>query len=330
MTKLQPPLPGGDQSLSPSVDRTLRGLLTSLRAQRPQLTLERLHAARSAAAAQRLTDSDILRNGAFQLHTYHMSVPGGIIEMLVCRATAGRARQGVIYNIHGGGMVAGHNRTNELIGELDRAEALGLSVVAVNYRLAPEHPDPTPVEDCYAGLLWLAENEGMLGLDPSCIVVSGNSAGGGLAAGVALLARDRGGPPLRGQMLQCPMLDDRCDTPSAREMQNFGLWDTTSNRFGWTALLGTRRGSPDVSYYAAAARASDVSRLAPAYIDVGSAEALRDEAAEYALRIWRAGGDAELHIWAGAFHCFDQWAPDAVVSQAARYARLNWLQRVTA
>jgi acetyl esterase/lipase len=234
----------------------------------------------------------------------------------------------VIFSIHGGGMVAGDARTADLIGELDRAEHLQLAVISVEYRLAPEHPDPIPVEDCYAALRWVVEHGAELRIDPDRIIVSGNSAGGGLAAGVALIARDRGGPDLIGQMLQCPMLDDRCDTESARQMEHVGLWNTLSNRTGWTALLGERRGGAEVSPYAAPARAVDLSGLPPAFIDVGSVESLRDEAVQFALEMWRVGGSAELHVWSGAFHSFDQWVPGAVVSDSAVKARLAWLRRV--
>jgi acetyl esterase/lipase len=227
-------------------------------------------------------------------------------------------------------MVAGGTRTAELADELDRAEELGLAVVAVEYRLAPEHPHPTPIEDCYAGLRWVAEHGRDLGLDTGRMVVSGNSAGGCLAAALALVARDRGGPALLGQMLQCPMLDDRCDTPSAVQLERAGLWDGASNRAGWTALLGDRRGTDGVSCYAAPARAADLTGLPPAFLDVGSVESLRDDALRYAERLWRCGGEAELHVWSGAFHSFDEWVPDAVVSHTAKRARADWLRRLLA
>jgi acetyl esterase/lipase len=225
-------------------------------------------------------------------------------------------------------MVAGNNRTIELACELARAEQLQVAVAAVDYRLAPENPDPVPVEDCYAGLTWLAAHAAELGLDSNRIIVSGNSAGGGLAAGLALLARDRGGPALIGQMLQCPMLDDRCGTPSSAQLADAGLWDGTSNRAGWTALLGDRRSTENVSCYAAPARAEDLAGLPPMLIDVGSHEALRDEALAYATRVWHAGGDAELHVWGGAFHSFDEWVPQALVSRAANEVRVTWLRRL--
>ena len=178
--------------------------------------------------------------------------------------------------------------------------------------------------------MWIDQNARQLGIDNDRIIVSGNSAGGGLAAGLALRVRDRGGPRLIGQMLQCPMLDDRCRQLSVTQLWREGLWDGSSNMAGWNALLGDQRGGAGVSHYIAPARATNLSNLAPAYIDGGSVEALRDEAVEFASRIWQAGGQAELHIWAGAFHSFDLWVPDAAVARAAKSARLSWLSRVLA
>jgi acetyl esterase/lipase len=177
-------------------------------------------------------------------------------------------------------------------------------------------------------LVWTAEHAAELGIAPGRIVVAGASAGGGLAAALALLARDRGGPALAGQVLMCPMLDDRNDTPSSRQMAGLGVWDRSSNKTGWTALLGEGRGGPDVSPYAAPARADDLSGLPPAFIDVGSAETFRDEDVTYATRLWQAGGRAELHVWPGGFHGFDLLAPQAAISQEARAARLRWLRRL--
>lgn len=315
----------------PPFDPELAGPLREILAELPNpLTPGLISQRRLSTAASSLSDDDIRRGGAFEIDERTVPGPPGApdISLLICRPTAGNAPFPVIYNTHGGGMVAGDSRTRELAGELDRAQELQLAVVAVTYRLAPEHPDPAPVEDCYAGLTWLAENAVDLGLDREQVIISGNSAGGGLAAGVCLLARDRGGPRLLGQMLQCPMLDDRCDTRSVVQMNDVGLWDGRSNLTGWTALLGNRRGTEHVSCYAAPARAADLSSLPPAFIDVGSVEALRDEAVSYANRVWQAGGQAELHVWSGAFHSFDEWVPQAQVSRAAMRARVMWLRRM--
>ncbi len=126
------------------------------------------------------------------------------------------------------------------------------------------------------------------------------------------------------------MLDDRNETPSTHQMKGLGVWDRTSNDTGWTALLGSARGGPDVSPYAAPARATDLSGLPPAFIDVGSAESFRDEDVDYARRIWLAGGSAELHVWPGGYHGFDSFAPQAEISRAAKAARLRWLRRILA
>ena len=274
-------------------------------------------------------DADITRGGTYTVT--ERAVPGPIgapdVPLLVCLPTNVSAPVGLLYNIHGGGMVGGDAHTG-LPHYLDLAAELGLALVSVEYRLAPEHPHPAPVEDCYAGLVWTVEHAGELGIDPERVVVMGGSAGGGLAAATALLARDRGGPALIGQLLVCPMLDDRNDTYSSRQMAGLGVWDHTANGFGWAALLGDAVGGPDVSPYAAPARATDLAGLPPAFIDVGSAETFRDEAVAYASRIWQAGGSAELHVWPGGFHGFSGSVPQAAVSQAANAAPRNWLRRI--
>jgi acetyl esterase/lipase len=184
------------------------------------------------------------------------------------------------------------------------------------------------VEDCYAGLVWTAGHAEELGFDPERLIIAGASAGGGLAAGVALMARDRGGPALAGQVLICPMLDDRNETVSSYQIDGFGLWDRTSNDTGWDALLGDRRKTPEVSVYAAPARATDLSGLPPAFIDAATAEVFRDEVVAYASAIWAVGGVAELHVWAGGFHGFDMIVPQAALSIQARDVRTRWVQRI--
>ncbi|MEV5957064.1 alpha/beta hydrolase [Streptomyces sp. NPDC051987] len=315
----------------PPLDAELAAPLRAVLDQMPMpLTADLVADRRRRSMAGRLTDEQIRRGGRFEIEERTVPGPPGApdVPLLVCRPTGATGPSAVIYHTHGGGMVAGSHRSTELAGELDRAQELGLAVVSVDYRLAPEHPDPAPVEDCWAGLGWLADRGPEFGLDPDRIVLSGNSAGGALAAGLALLARDRGGVRPLGQLLQFPMLDDRCATDSHAQLERAGLWDGASNRAGWTALLGERRGTADVSCYAAPARAGDLSGLAPAYLEVGSVEALRDEGIAYASRIWRAGGRAELHVWSGAFHSFDEWVPRAEVSAAAHRARVSWLRRL--
>ncbi|GAB2586914.1 esterase [Paractinoplanes abujensis] len=295
----------------------------------PALTADMIQPMREGALLADLTDDDLARAGAFTVTRRQVPGPAGDpdVELLILTPTGATTPLPAIYHTHGGGMVVGNNRTGVEVVQ-DWAAEVPSVIVSVEYRLAPEHPHPAPVEDCYAGLVWTAEHAAELGIDPERIVIAGASAGGGLAAGVALMARDRGGPALLGQMLLCPMIDDRNDTVSAIQMAGRGVWDRTANDTGWTALLGEARGGADVSPYAAPARATDLSGLPPAFVDVGSAETFRDEDVAYASAIWRSGGQAELHVWPGGFHGFDMMVPQAAVSQDARAARVRWLSRL--
>jgi acetyl esterase/lipase len=232
----------------------------------------------------------------------------------------------LLYFVHPGGMVVG-NRFTSIETALDWVEALDVVVATVEYRLAPESPHPAPVEDCYAGLMWFAEHGGQLGGDRQRLVVVGGSAGGGLAAAVAIMARDREGPAILAQLLMCPMLDDRNDTVSSHQYDGIGIWDRQMNELAWTALLGPSRRAPEVSCYAAPSRLTDFSRLPPAFVDVGSAEVFRDEAVDYASRLWAAGVQAELHVWPGGFHGFAGNSYQAQLSIEARAAQMNWLRR---
>ncbi|MFJ9630743.1 alpha/beta hydrolase [Streptomyces sp. NPDC101175] len=299
----------------------------------PGMTLEDIDAIRRGPAISQLGEADLTLSGVFAVEDREVAGPVGEpdISLLICRPTAPRTSGPlpVIYHVHGGGMVLGDNRVG-VSAALEYAAELDAVVVSVEYRLAPEHPHPAPIEDVYAGLLWTAEHAKEIGGDPERIVLMGASAGGGLCAALALLTRDRGGPRPIGQLLLCPMLDDRNDTPSAHQMVGVGVWDRTANESGWTALLGDRRGGPDVSPYAAPARAQDLTGLPPAFLDVGSAETFRDEVVAYASRLWQTGAVAELHVWPGGFHGFDGFAPQAAISQTARAAHLNWLRRLLA
>ena len=231
-----------------------------------------------------------------------------------------------IYHTHGGGMIIGDRFTGIEV-PLEWVERFGAVCVSVEYRLAPEFPDPYLIEDCYAGLVWTAEHAGELGINTDRFIIAGGSAGGGLAAGTALLARDRQGPRLTGQVLIYPMLDDRNETISSNQFVGVGVWDRGSNETGWTAYLGDRRGTEDVSIYAAPARATNLSGLPDTFIDVGSAEVFRDEAVAYAGQMWADGGVAELHVWPGGFHGFDLMAPHAQIAQTALQTRTGWVAR---
>jgi acetyl esterase/lipase len=265
-----------------------------------------------------------------RIMTEERRVPGpegaSDVRLRLYRPVGGTGKLPGLYWIHGGGMVTGRIEDEDA-----RVEAfvyqVGCVAVSVDYRLAPEHPHPAPVEDCYAGLAWTAEHAKELGIDPALLAVGGASAGGGLAAATVLLARDRGTPAIAFQLLICPMLDDRNITPSSHEITDIGVWDRDMNISGWTALLGDRRGTDEVSPYAAPARMSDLTGLPATFIDVGALEVFRDEDVDYALRLMRAGVPTELHVYAGAYHGWDGFAPTARVSQAAAAARIAALRR---
>jgi acetyl esterase/lipase len=234
-----------------------------------------------------------------------------------------RARHGpLVVDIHGGGMIAGTlDQSEALLTNLSaRAE---LAVLTPDYRLAPEHPDPAPVEDCYATVRWAAAHAREIGIDPARIAVMGASAGGGLAAGVTLLARDRGGPAIARQLLIYPMLDDRTRAADP-EMAHALLWSVDDNVTGWNALLG-EADADDVSVYAAPARANDLSGLPPAYIDVGGLDLFRDEDVDYATRLQRCGVPVELHVVPGVPHAFDILAPESSAGRQVTESRLRFL-----
>lgn len=293
------------------------------------MTPESTPVMRAVAAANTLSVADLQQRPQLRL-TEHV-VPGGAgrpdLDVLVVRPAGPQTPLPGIFFVHGGGYVLGSHLLG-LDDVLDWVVDAGLVVVSVAYRLAPEHGYPAPLEDCYAGLLWMVDQAEALGVDPAQVILLGKSAGGGLAAGLALLARDRNGPVLAGQLLLSPMLDDRAGTPSSQELDGEGVWDRTANATGWAAYLGGAAGAADVPVYAAPARATDLTNLPPTFLEVGSVETFRDEDVDFAVRLWRAGAAAELHVWPGAFHGSDGFAPTAVLSLQARAARLAWLRRL--
>lgn len=217
-----------------------------------------------------------------------------------------------LYWIHGGGMVLGSVAMNDLDCAM-RAKAFGCLVASVEYRLAPEHPFPAPMNDCYAGLSWLAGAAGELGIDAGRIAIGGASAGGGLAAGLALMARDQGGPSITFQLLVFPMLDHTNTQPSTYAITDSRVWNRDANRAGWDAYLGDADRSA-VSPYASPAMASDLSGLPPAYINVGEFDMFLDEDIAYAQALMRAGVAVDLHVYPGAFHGSNGFVADAPVS----------------
>tara|TARA_R110002049_G_scaffold23490_57_gene82869 strand:- start:671 stop:1651 length:981 start_codon:yes stop_codon:yes gene_type:complete len=208
-----------------------------------------------------------------------------------------------ILQIHGGGFVIGNLDSEHGTG-ISLCRGLGVVIVSVDYRLAPETPYPGALEDCYAALQWASDNSAELQIDPARLAVFGQSAGGGLAAALALLARDRKGPAICFQYLGIPELDDRLQTPSMQRFVDTPMWNKPNAELSWDFYLGEQyqRGADDVPYHAAPARAEDLSGLPPAYVNTMEFDPLRDEGVEYALKLMRAGIATELHSFPGTFH----------------------------
>jgi acetyl esterase/lipase len=230
-----------------------------------------------------------------------------------------------VVSMHGGGYVLGSYDMDDLRFE-SWCPDVGVVGISVQYRLAPECPYPGPLEDCYRGFKWAYDNAQELRLDRSRMGVYGVSAGGGLAAALALLVRDRGEMPLAFQLLEAPMLDDRQQTSSSN-LDGLAVFSKQSNEFCWRAYLGERYGGLDLPYYAAPARATNLSGLPPSFISVGAVDGFRDESIDYGLRLNQAGVATELHVYPGAPHGFQMFVGSSVARQAQRDSD-DWLARV--
>ena len=227
-----------------------------------------------------------------------------------------------IYDIHGGGMIMGNMKSGEA-SAVFFALKFNAVVVSVEYRLAPENPYPAAVEDCYAGLVWMANNAKMLKIDPEHIAVFGGSAGGGLTLATTLMARDKNFPKICFQMAMYPMIDDRNVTVSSQEVTNLGIWDRSSNLEAWKWYLGGK----EADAYAAPARAVNLKGLPPTFMDVGEADLFRDEDIEFAARLIKAGVTTEFHLYPGAFHASELFSPNAKLSKRIWEARYSALSR---
>ena len=265
-----------------------------------------------------------------EVESEDVSVPGVSADqelpLRIYRPVDGGSSLPCVYWIHGGGMVMGDLDQSDPTCEL-LVDELGCVVVSVDYRLAPEHPYPTPVDDCFAGLEWVAANAAEVGVDASRIAVSGQSAGGGLAAAVALRARDEGGPESCYQLLIYPMLDDRNVTESSKQVTDIGIWDRGMNVRAWEAYLGDRSGSDDVPPYAAPGRVDDLSGLPPTFLDIGTHDVFRDETMAYAGRLTEGGVGTEFHLYPGGFHGYDVFARGSQLAQRTWSTRLAALRR---
>jgi acetyl esterase/lipase len=241
-------------------------------------------------------------------------------------AKDGAAPGSAVLFFHGGGYIFGH--IDLFDGPLSRyVSASGVPMLSVEYRRAPEHPFPTPLEDAYAALRWLHDHVSELGVDPDRIGVMGDSAGGGMAAGLTILARERGGPKIARQILLMPMLDDRTRTPDPH-IAPYALWSYDDSATAWPALLGETAGGPDVPATAAPGRLDDATDLPPAYIEVGQIDVFRDEDLSYATTLSRAGVPVEFHLHPGVPHEFDSIAFDSDVARRAMADRVRVLKSI--
>ncbi|KAH7014318.1 lipase [Microdochium trichocladiopsis] len=281
-----------------------------------------------------------LKDQPFHHHERHVDGPHGSVPVSIFvpkSAPSGSTRRPAIFFIHSGGMICG-NRFTFVQDSLRWAAVTNALLITVEYRQSPEHPFPVPHDDCWAALKWVSQNASSLGFDPARLLVAGQSAGGNLAATMALRARDEqeSAVQLAGLLIDAGMLDDRMTTSSMAEAEMKGTWTRGSNITAWNAYLDgssttpSRRGTKNVSQYAAPARATDLSKLPPTFVGVGSAEAFRDENVEFASRMYAAGGVVELHVWPGGYHCFDQLLPNAEVSKRSLAAKTAWVEKLFA
>lgn len=249
--------------------------------------------------------------------------PDGPLEIYVYDPAPGGTDRAALYHVHGGGMILGSARSMQH-GPSAMAMALGIPVASIDYRLAPEHPFPAPQRDCLTGLEWLAGQSGRLGIDPERIGIIGESAGGGLAAAVALMARDLGGPPIAAQFLTYPMLDHRTGgeaCPYRNPVTGEFVWNRAANRFGWSALQGDYAGDDERLGWFSPARATSLAGLPPTWIGTGSLDLFFDEDLDYAQRLVAAGVPVELHSYPGAIHAFNVVTGSALAKAFSRDLR---------
>ncbi|KAK9319951.1 esterase LipW [Lipomyces orientalis] len=294
-----------------------------------QLTPDAIRTMRKATASPTDTVEKLAVRGITH-EKLQISAAGGnshdIILSLLRPSTTDSQSRPCIYWIHGGGLHWG-DRLHTIEFPASVVLECDAVCVSVEYRLAPEHPYPAALEDCYGGIKWISEHAQDLGIDANRIMVAGVSAGGGLAAATALLCRDRRGPRLCAQCLSCPMLDDRNLTRSSHQYVE-EVWPREANVSAWKSYLGAHFSNLEISIYAAPGRADNLSGLPTTYLDAGSAEVFRDDVVAYASRLWADGVQAELHVWAGGFHGFEIFAPTAEISMTSMKAKMDWVKKI--
>jgi acetyl esterase/lipase len=251
---------------------------------------------------------------------------GPAVPVLLMRPQDTRGPLPVMMWFHGGGQVIGY-AAQDAAWLKPLCAALHCAIVSVDYRLAPETPAPGAAEDGYAVYRWLIDDAADLGLDPTRVGLAGQSGGGGIAAGTALLIRDRGATTPAFQLLMYPMLDDRNETASSHEITDIGIWDRSTNLLAWQAILGDRAGTDDVTSVCAPGRASDLGGLPRTFIGVGELDLFRDESLDYAARLLAHGVPVELHLYPGAYHAFDLFAPQTQLAASFHQSMNNYLVR---
>jgi acetyl esterase/lipase len=272
---------------------------------------------------QMLGATPIPKNPNIIIENHVFDGPGGELSLRTYSPkNAGGLLPGILY-IHGGGMIMGGLDGEDGTCQM-MAERLRTVIASVDYRKAPEHPYPAAPEDCYAGANWVFENANALGIDASNIGIYGQSAGGGLTIAVAMMARDRKGPVFSFMVPIYPMIDDRNESQSSKEITEVGIWDRDGSIEAWEWYLG---GSP-ADAYSAPARAKDLSGLPDAYIDVGELDLFRDEDIDFAKRLAEAGVQVEFHLWPGAYHASEVFAPEAALSKRIWDTRLSAIERL--
>lgn len=231
-----------------------------------------------------------------------------------------------ILYIHGGGFIFGTPEMQDQLCCLYVKE-INCIVFSVDYRLAPEHPFPAAIEDCYSTLLWMSKNATKLGINPTKITLLGHSAGGGLATAVSLMARDRNGPSICFLMPLYPMLDDRNITLSSKQIKDNKVWNGDFNKKAWSMYLkGINKNA--ISYYAAPARADNYNGLPPTYTFIGDLDPFRDETINFVMHLSQSGVPTEFHLYPGCFHAFERIVPDAMISKQATNAYIEVLKKV--
>jgi acetyl esterase/lipase len=262
----------------------------------------------TAADGVRLTEKAVPRGG-----------DGGAVRVLCYQPERPPAQMPVLLHIHGGGLVSGTPEVG-YAAAIRAVQIYQCTVISVDYRLAPEAPYPAAIDDCYTVLAWLYAQADALGIDRNRIIVGGESAGGGLAAALCIMARDRGAIPIAHQMLTYPMLDDRTCVRETIAQTGQYVWTRASNRFGWQSYLGRAPGDAGIPVHAAPGRCENMKGLPPAFIAVGALDLFLEEDVRYAMRLIAAGVGVTLEIYPGAYHAFTMFTE----TKAAKKFQNDW------